>query len=211
MGCKQSTIRSDVAAPKMVAMVPTKAVEAVAEKQVEPTPAAIVEPAVAIEQITVPSIIEETPAVTSEPIAEASVPVMDAEPTAVEALAVEEPMVDAEPEVEAVVVPEAPVVAEIPASPMAEKSANVRRVAFDKETMRRTAPVTAPAPATKLTKKQQQMVQTGHKSNGRRGPVASKHSRCKGQMQDSVYLEMANAFERLLTNVNTIDAHLDSR
>lgn len=95
-----------------------------------------------------------------------------------------------------------------------KSATNVRRVAFDKETMRRTAPRSAPAvpPAgTHLTKKQQQMYQAGHKSAGRRGPVASKHSRCKAQMQEDVYLAMANAFERLLTNVNTIDAHLDSR
>lgn len=110
---------------------------------------------------------------------------------------------------------EAPAAVAVAAMEERPKSAtNVRRVAFDKETMRRTAPRSAPTvpPAgTQLTKKQQQMYQAGHKSAGRRGPVASKHSRCKAQMQEDVYLAMANAFERLLTNVNTIDAHLDSR
>lgn len=109
---------------------------------------------------------------------------------------------------------EASVAAVVAMEERPKSATNVRRVAFDKETMRLTAPRSAPAvpPAgTRLTKKQQQMYQAGHKSAGRRGPVASKHSRCKAQMQDDVYLAMANAFERLLTNVNTIDAHLDSR
>jgi hypothetical protein len=83
-----------------------------------------------------------------------------------------------------------------------------RKVVFDAETMRKTAPKTI-APAN-LTKKQMEMLKRSHVSVGRRGPVASKWGG-KSQMQTDVYLEMASAFERLLTNADTINAHLDSR
>ncbi|CUG54941.1 Hypothetical protein, putative [Bodo saltans] len=83
-----------------------------------------------------------------------------------------------------------------------------RKVIFDAETMRKSAPKSI-APAN-LTKKQKEMLKRSHVSVGRRGPVASKWGG-KSQMQTDVYLEMASAFERLLTNADTINAHLDSR
>jgi hypothetical protein len=90
-----------------------------------------------------------------------------------------------------------------------------KKVAFDKETMRRTAPRSAPAPtapASTLSRKQKQLVASGHVSQGRRGPVAPKGSKGSiAQMQNQKYLEMAAAFERLLTNAATINAHLDTR
>ena len=87
-----------------------------------------------------------------------------------------------------------------------------KKVAFDSETMRRSAPRTAaPAPAS-LSKKQKELVRKGHVSQGRRGPVAPKGSKgAIAQMQTEKYLEMAAAFERLLTNAATINAHLDTR
>lgn len=87
--------------------------------------------------------------------------------------------------------------------------ASKRKVVFDAETMRKTAPKSI-APQTNLTKKQKEMLKRSHVSVGRRGPVSSKWGG-KSQMQTDVYLEMAAAFERLLTNADTINAHLDSR
>lgn len=220
MGCQNSTIRREIPAPSVATVVvPAKAADSITPPNEEP--AVVSEAAVCPAPSAVPVV--EEPVMEAEQDSAAVSEATTAEPLAaaqeVEPAATEEPAVMEKPQDVVAAAPVADVdepaqEVVVQVTPMGEKSAstaNVRRVAFDKETMRRTAPVSSPAVATKLTKKQQQMVQSGHKSTGRRGPVASKHSRCKAQMQDSVYLEMANAFERLLTNVNTIDAHLDSR
>lgn len=87
-----------------------------------------------------------------------------------------------------------------------------RKVLFDAETMRKSAPKSAAPVQTKLTKKQQDLIKKNHVSTGRRGPVASRFEKgSRSQMQTDVYLQMANAFERLLTNAETINAHLDTR
>jgi hypothetical protein len=89
-----------------------------------------------------------------------------------------------------------------------------KKVAFDQETMRRSAPRTGvpPAASGSLSKKQKDLVRKGHVSQGRRGPVAPKGSKgAIAQMQTEKYLEMAAAFERLLSNAATINAHLDTR
>jgi hypothetical protein len=99
------------------------------------------------------------------------------------------------------------------ASHVEDKDSNKnRKVAFDTETMRKTAPRTLPASKpSKASKKQKETVKSSHVSTGRRGPVASKWDKSKANMQNDKYMEMANAFERLLTNVATMDAHLDTR
>ena len=88
-----------------------------------------------------------------------------------------------------------------------------RKVVFDAETMRKTAPKSkATNAASSLSKKQKEMLKRSHVSAGRRGPVASKWDKGgKAHMQTDVYLDMAAAFERMLTNAETINAHLDSR
>jgi len=87
-----------------------------------------------------------------------------------------------------------------------------RKVVFDAETMRKTAPKQQPTGSKNLSKKQKEMLKANHISAGRRGPIASKREKgSKSQMQTDKYLEMAAAFERLLTNAATMDAHLDSR
>jgi hypothetical protein len=97
--------------------------------------------------------------------------------------------------------------ARVAAAPAAKK-----KVLFDQETMRRSAPRFVPAPAASLSKKQKELVRKGHVSQGRRGPVAPKGSKgAIAQMQSEKYLEMAAAFERLLTNAATMNAHLDTR
>lgn len=97
--------------------------------------------------------------------------------------------------------------ARVAAVPAAKK-----KVVFDQETMRRSAPRSVPAPAASLSKKQKELVRKGHVSQGRRGPVAPKGSKgAIAQMQSEKYLEMAAAFERLLTNAATMNAHLDTR
>lgn len=85
-----------------------------------------------------------------------------------------------------------------------------KKVLFDSETMRKTAPKTINM--NNLSKKQKEMIKQNHVSTGRRGPVSSKRERgSKSHMQTDKYLAMAAAFERLLTNAETINAQLDTR
>jgi hypothetical protein len=85
-----------------------------------------------------------------------------------------------------------------------------KKVAFDSETMRKSAPKTIDL--THMTKKQKDTLKQNHVSTGRKGPVVSKKERgSKSHMQSDKYLAMAAAFERLLTNAETINAQLDSR
>lgn len=112
------------------------------------------------------------------------------------------------------------------ASPLATHCINVgerapspKNVCFDRETIRRTAPVTEmkqeaekkKSTASSLTQKQKALMKTGARSTGRKGPVAGRWGKSHAQAQTDVYMEMARAFERQLTNVQSLDAHLDTR
>ena len=93
-------------------------------------------------------------------------------------------------------------------------SASKRKVVFDAETLRKSAPQKKQKKgkeSSSMTKKQRALVRNQHVSAGRKGPVASRFSKSKGNMQSDVYLQMTNAFERLLTNASTLNAHLDTR
>lgn len=201
MGCQNSTLKQ--AHPAATEATVTKPVESVSQIAEDITP-------------TQPENIEEAlvqPAsLTVEPV-ETSI---DAEPEVEAAVEVGSPARPAFGErscnnVQAVPVVVAP---KISFSEFLQSENSVcpqpkRKVVFDAETMRKTAPKSATV-ATNLTKKQKEMLKRRHVSAGRRGPVASKWCGTS-QVQTDVYMEMAAAFERLLTNADTINAHLDSR
>ena len=203
MGCNSSTMTktSQMSAP--AAQTPTKAQTALVADVVEATTVAGAEPTLV-----------ETPRAAS-PVAQQQqdeLPVACADATADDEPAV--PMQLApEPEVE--------MRAASPLSParlngFANASAAKRKVVFDAETLRNTAPQKKQKKGkgkepSSMTKKQKSLARSNHVSAGRRGPVASRWDKSKSNMQSDVYMQMTNAFERLLTNASTLNAHLDTR
>lgn len=80
-----------------------------------------------------------------------------------------------------------------------------KAVSFETSVMRKTAPVAGKTAKSKGCKK---IATTTFK----KGPVASRWEKgSQAQMQPDVYAQMANAFERQLTNKSTIDSQMSSR
>ena len=225
MGCKNSTMHKEQpAAPStkaQAALVAEIAEATTVTVAAEPAPVAR-EPspvATAFEEqqqheavpAAVPAAVQEEPAAAAEPeVAAAPAPVSEPEAEAEVEVEVEaeEPAED-DAEVDA-----AAMRALSPLSPKRElnvMAAPKRKVVFDAETLRKTAPKKQKKAGSTMTKKQRELLRTQHVSVGRKGPVPSRWDKCQGNMQTDVYLQMTAAFERLLTNASTLNAHLDTR